>query len=86
MQLVLVDAGGRTIAFMADLIPTASHVPYSWIMALDLEPMTTMATRQRVYPDAIKDNWLMVLEHDHEMPLAVLEDVKGRPQARAYAP
>ena len=86
MQLVLVESGGKTVAFMADLLPTASHAPYTWIMAFDLEPLTTLATRHQVYPEAIAGEWVLVLEHDHEMPLAVLEERNGRPRVRPWAP
>ena len=37
-QLVRIESGGQTAVFMADLIPTAAHVPLAWIMGYDLYP------------------------------------------------
>jgi len=83
MQLVLLHGTEGTVAFMADLVPTASHVRYPYIMAYDLEPLETLATKRRLLPQAASEGWRLILEHDHEMPLARLEEQQGRLAARA---
>jgi glyoxylase-like metal-dependent hydrolase (beta-lactamase superfamily II) len=42
MMCVRLTGGGKTVFFTADLIPTAAHVPYPWIMGYDLYPLTTL--------------------------------------------
>jgi len=83
MLMVLVETGQGTLAFPADLMPTASHVRLSYVMAYDLEPLTTMATKKRVLSQAATEGWRIVFEHDDRLPLAVLVEVSGRLQARA---
>ena len=78
MQIVLVVSGEGTLAFMADLVPTASHVPYPYIMGFDLEPLVTLATKKRILPRAASEGWRVVLEHDDRLPLATLREHKGR--------
>ncbi|MCP3979898.1 MAG: MBL fold metallo-hydrolase [bacterium] len=85
MQIVKVETGAGTVAFMADLFPTASHVPYAWIMAYDLEPLVTLETRKRIVPRAVREEWRVVFEHDDTSPIATLVEAEtGRPTARPY--
>jgi glyoxylase-like metal-dependent hydrolase (beta-lactamase superfamily II) len=82
MQIVRVSTPERTVAFMADLVPTASHVPYAWIMAYDVEPLATLASKRRLLPQAAREGWLLVFQHDAELPVGVLEEQDGRLVAR----
>lgn len=82
MQVVVLTAGERTLAFLGDLVPTASHVPYPYIMAYDLEPLTTLATKKRLLPQAARESWILVFEHDDRLPVGVLEEREGRLRAR----
>jgi glyoxylase-like metal-dependent hydrolase (beta-lactamase superfamily II) len=83
MQVPVLATGDGTVAFLADLVPTASHVPYPYVMGYDQEPLVTLETKRRILPQAAREGWLLVLEHDEEMPLAVLEEKDGRLRARA---
>jgi glyoxylase-like metal-dependent hydrolase (beta-lactamase superfamily II) len=82
MQIVKVSSGGAVLAFLADLVPTSSHVPYGWIMGYDLEPLETLASKKRFLPQALREGWLLVFEHDDRMPLATLDERDGRLVAR----
>ncbi len=78
MCIVLVDGGPRGKAvFWADLIPTAAHVPYPWIMGFDLYPMTTLENKLKWLPQAAAGDWLSIFEHDPEQPLGRLVEEKG---------
>ncbi|MGH2625252.1 MAG: MBL fold metallo-hydrolase [Anaerolineales bacterium] len=81
MCIVLLDGGGSDArgVYWADLVPTTAHVPYPWIMAYDLYPLTTLETKKRWLPRAAAEGWLCVFEHDPEMPLGrVVEEKPGR--------
>lgn len=82
MQIVLVVSEEGTVAFLADLVPTASHVPYPYIMGFDLEPLTTLATKKRLLPQAAAERWRVVFEHDDRLPVATLVEHGGRLVAR----
>jgi glyoxylase-like metal-dependent hydrolase (beta-lactamase superfamily II) len=77
MQLILVDSGDETLAFMADLIPTTSHIRYPYIMGYDLEPLKTLETKKRVLPRAVTEKWRLVFQHDTTTKVATLEEVAG---------
>jgi glyoxylase-like metal-dependent hydrolase (beta-lactamase superfamily II) len=82
MQVPMVVTAKHTVAFLADLVPTASHLPYPYIMGYDLEPLTTLATKKRFLPEAVREGWLVVFEHDVETPVARLAEDEGRVGAR----
>ncbi len=67
-QSVRLDSGGETALFMADLVPTAAHLPLPWIMGYDVEPLVTLETKRRILKSAAEQEWLVVFEHDAEVP------------------
>lgn len=78
MAIVLVDAAGEPgIAYLADLVPTASHVPTAWVMAYDLFPVTTMMSKTEWLPRLAAEGRLCLFEHDPLTPAARL--VERRP-------
>ena len=83
MCIVLLDGGedGKGV-FWADLVPTAAHVPYPWIMSYDLYPLITLENKKKWLPQAAEGGWLCVFEHDPEVPCGRLSEEKpGRYQA-----
>ncbi len=77
-QAVLVRSGGETAAFIADLIPTAAHLPLPWIMGYDLEPLRTLESKRALLRDAVEGGWRLVFEHDPTIASGVpVADGKG---------
>jgi glyoxylase-like metal-dependent hydrolase (beta-lactamase superfamily II) len=65
-QSVLIDGGGETACFLADICPTAAHLPLPWIMGYDVEPLVTLETKRWLFKRAQDEKWLAVFEHDAE--------------------
>jgi len=63
-QAVLVRDAGETAVFVADLIPTVAHLPLTWIMGYDLEPLRTLESKRALLRDAVAGGWRLVFEHD----------------------
>lgn len=83
LHLPRIRAGGRTVAYLADLVPTASHVPYPYIMGYDVEPLRTLESKKRILPEALREGWWLVFEHDRDLPLGELVESDGKIAARA---
>lgn len=64
MMVPLVEYKGRTLAFMADLLPSAAHIPLPYVMAYDMRPLQTLTEKEQVLRRAADENWVLVLEHD----------------------
>ncbi len=83
MQCVKVSGGGQTIFFVADLVPTAAHLSYPWIMGYDLYPMTTLESKHKWLPIVAKENWTIVFGHEPHMAAAKLREREGGFDAEA---
>ncbi len=55
---------GKTICFMADLLPTAGHIPLPYIMGYDMRPLITLDEKERFLNMAANNNFFLFLEHD----------------------
>ena len=82
-QIVWIESGGKSAAFVADLIPTTAHVPDPWIMGYDLYPLDTLAAKQKFVAEAVGRETLVFFEHDPSMPAAYIREEDGR---RTLAP
>ncbi len=78
-QVVIVESQGRTAAYTGDLIPSASHLNPTWVMAYDLSPIASIDNRKRYYQRAIPEGWLTVFTHEPQTPWGVIQkDEAGR--------
>jgi len=73
-QGVVLESEGQTLVYTADLLPTLNHAPLAYIMAYDLYPVTTLATRKRYYPEWEERGALIATPHDPEHALGRLKN------------
>lgn len=78
MQCVWIESEDQRACFISDLVPTHAHLPFPWIMAFDLYPMDTLASKKRLLPQLAEDRTLIVFPHDAEIPWGVLEESEGK--------
>ncbi len=78
-QSVLIESEGRTACFLADVCPTAAHLPLAWIMGYDLEPLVTLESKRGLWERARNEDWLLVFEHDPEVAWGRLDPSEQRP-------
>jgi len=64
MMLPQIKAGEKTIVFVADLIPSAAHVPLPYVMAYDMFPLTTLEEKKSFLTEAASGDYILYLEHD----------------------
>jgi glyoxylase-like metal-dependent hydrolase (beta-lactamase superfamily II) len=77
-QMVLIESGGKTAAFVADLIPTTAHAPDAWIMAYDLYPMDTLAAKRAFAKEAVEREILVFFDHDPTVAAGHLVEHEGK--------
>ncbi len=76
LQGLFLDSLGERALCLTDCVPTSHHVPLPWIMAYDLYPVTTLETKKRVLPEAVRDGWTVFFEHDPLVKAARIEESK----------
>lgn len=78
MQWILIGTGSEAIAYVADLMPTAHHVPVPYVMGYDMCAETSMKEKERFLEQAVREGWRVVFEHDRECSMARIDrDARG---------
>jgi len=68
----------KTIVFMADLLPTAGHLPIPFVMGYDTRPLITLDEKEKFLDMAANNNFYLFLEHDaHNEVITVQHTDKG---------
>lgn len=68
----------KTVVFMADLLPTAGHLPLPFVMGYDTRPLLTMPEKEKFLNTAADNNFYLWLEHDaHNQIITVKHTEKG---------
>ena len=55
---------GRTLIFMADLLPSVGHLPLAYVMGYDTRPLLTIQEKQLFLEEAAREQYVLFLEHD----------------------
>lgn len=55
---------GKTLVFMADLLPSTGHIPLAYVMGYDTRPLLTLDEKGKFLENAAKNDFVLFLEHD----------------------
>ncbi len=73
-----IDYKGKKLVFMADLLPTAGHLPLPYVMGYDTRPLLTLPEKEKFLNQAADNNYYLFLEHDaHNQIITVKHTEKG---------
>ena len=64
MMLPKISYKGKTLVFMADLLPSVGHLPLPYIMGYDTRPLITLTEKEKFLDEAVKNNYILFFEHD----------------------
>jgi len=73
MMLPQVQYKGRTVIFMADLLPSAGHIPLPYVMAYDMFPLTTLNEKKSFLTEALENDYVLFFEHDPQHECCTLQ-------------
>lgn len=77
-MIPLIKYKDKTIAFMADLLPTVGHLPLPFVMGYDTRPLLTLDEKELFLNMAADENYYLFLEHDaHNQIITVKHTDKG---------
>ncbi len=54
----------KTVVYMADLLPSAAHIPLPWVMSYDTRPLITLKEKETFMAEAAENGFVLFLEHD----------------------
>lgn len=73
MMLPMVKYKGKTLIYMADLVPSASHIPLPYVMAYDMFPFTTLNEKKSFLQEALENEYILYFEHDPSIECCTLQ-------------
>lgn len=76
MMLPKIAYKGRQIVFMADLLPSAAHIPVPYIMAYDTRPLLTLQEKKSFLQNECDNNSILFFEHDHSIECCTLQQTE----------
>jgi hypothetical protein len=86
MMIPHIKYKGRTIVFMADLLPSVGHIPLPYVMGYDTRPLITLEEKGNFLDTAATENFVLFLEHDSVNQCCTLQHTeKGVRLAETFA-
>ncbi|MEM9679466.1 MAG: MBL fold metallo-hydrolase [Bacteroidota bacterium] len=77
-MIPMIQYKDKMICFMADLLPTAGHLPVPFVMGYDTRPLLTLDEKELFLNLAADHNYYLFLEHDaHNEIITVQHTEKG---------
>ncbi len=64
MMLPKINYNGKTIVYMADLLPSMAHLPLPYVMGYDMFPLTTLNEKKAFLTEALENDYTLFFEHD----------------------
>lgn len=71
-----VSYNGKEVVFMADLLPTAGHIPLPYIMGYDVRPLTTLEEKRSFLSLAVEEEYCLFMEHDAHNQIITLKNTE----------
>ena len=73
-----INTGNKILVFMADLLPSAAHIPLPYVMSYDTRPLITLEEKEKVMKEAAQNEYVLFFEHDlYRECCTVTETEKG---------
>lgn len=67
-----------TVVYMADLLPSPTHIPLAWVMGYDVRPLQTIVEKRVFLEEAFENNYVLFYEHDAKVECTkVIKTEKG---------
>ncbi len=73
MMLPQISYKGKTIIFMADLLPSLAHIPLPYVMAYDMFPLTTLQEKKAFLQEELDNSHVLFFEHDPQVECCTLQ-------------
>ena len=73
MMVPMINYKGKTIVYMADLLPSVGHIPVPYVMAYDMFPLTTLHEKKSFLNEAVQNDYILFFEHDPKIECCSLQ-------------
>ncbi len=75
-MLPQINYRGKTLVFVADLVPTVGHIPVPYVMGYDTRPLLTLTEKELFLKNAVKNDYYLFFEHDAHNEICSLQQTE----------
>ena len=75
-MIPIMNYKGKKIAFMADLLPSVSHIPLPYVMGYDTRPLLTLDEKEFFLTKCVEEEIVLFLEHDFQNECCTLQQTE----------
>lgn len=76
MMLPQISYKGKTILYMADMLPSIGHIPMPYVMSYDMFPLKTLNEKKKFLTEALDNDYILYLEHDPVNECCTLQETE----------
>ena len=76
MMLPQINYNGKTIVYLADLMPSAGHLPVPYVMAYDVRPLNTLVEKESFLKEALENDYILMFEHDKDNECCTIKNTE----------
>lgn len=73
MLMPLITYQNKKILFIADTVPSQSHIPIPYVMGYDVRPLQTMEEKSVLLNQAVENDWILFFDHDPTIECASIK-------------
>lgn len=73
MLIPHIQYSDKTIVYMADLLPSPTHIPIAWVMGYDVRPLDTVREKEVFLKEAAEKNYILFYEHDANIEASLVQ-------------
>lgn len=71
---------GKTIVFVADLLPSTTHIAIPYVPSFDVRPLLTMEEKEHFFNKAINEEYVLFFQHDPKHVCCTIQQGEHRPK------
>ena len=76
MMLPQISYKGKTILYMADMLPSVGHIPMPYVMSYDMFPLKTLKEKKKFLEEAVQNDYMLFFEHDPVNECCTLQETE----------
>jgi len=76
MQMLRISNQDKTLYYLADTIPTAAHLPFSFSMGFDNFPLKVIDEKKNLLPQIYEERAILFFEHDAFLQAATIKSTE----------
>ena len=76
MMLPQISYKGKTILYMADMLPSVGHIPMPYVMSYDMFPLNTLKEKKKYLEEAVQNDYILFFEHDPVNECCTLQETE----------